>query len=972
MLKTYLTVKDYLRIFAIGLGVFVATPSFSQNSPISSLQKQVAIDRQANSGLGYAMDIDGDVAIVGAQNEDSDLNDPRENSGVAYVYRKDGNGNWIQVQQLADPERYPYANFGKSVSISGDYIIIGAPHIGVYDGRVFIFKKNSNNEFVQVKKLGVPYGDYRLRQFGTTVKVEGDIMVIGAPNEEELTPDFLFGKIPTKGYVYKRDASGNWNYVNRISPSSGQYNDQFGINIDIYGSTIIMGAPNRYNSGGTAYIFEPNASGTWVETKKLLPSDTKTNDHFGVSVSIHGNIAVVGAEDQDSDSPSSTLIENSGAAYIFEKQNGDWVEIQKLVASDRSVESSFGYSVAVENDNILVGDHQNNTAGNTNAGSVYLFQKDESSGVWNETKQINSTIISPSDEFGNKVVLSNGNIIISAPKDDQDLSEANHLTNSGALYFTSLTVEDDVNLPEEVFVGPEDKFVPNDRDSHDDFGTAIAISGDFAIVGADREDHDANDANKLSNSGSAYILGKNQYGYWNEVQKLIPSDREDKDFFGQAVDIDGDYAVISSFNRVNKNDGAAYVFKKGANDVWVETDKLIIPNAATNPNFFGASVAISGDVIAIGAPEETVVENGQTLSKAGKIYVFEKDGFGNWIFATELVSSDIATKDRLGFSVDIDGNNIIAGAYFNNPQSNGSNINDGGAAYIFSKQNGSWVESQKLIANNAFHADYFGYDVSIDGDVAVVGAYGQDQGLFDITKEERAGGAYIFKNENGTWSQVQELIADDREADDRFGSSVAINGSNILIGAYGDNKPGSILTNGSNKAGAAYAYHTSDFNQWSLIRKINSDFREEGDEFGKSVALYGEDIIIGAPGEEEDRIQDNEKDRAGAVYFYNISTTPFAKTAFDNDNNNTTGIEELSNTVKAFPNPIENQLTIQLDNTADKIDIQVINLNGQVVEQLSVENQAQVQLQLEHLTAGIYIVKVNTDIVSNVIQVVKK
>ena len=967
MLKTYLTVKDYLRIFAIGLGVFVATPSFSQSSPIASLQKQVALDREDMAFYGQSIDIDGDFAVVGAPNEDGDESGANNiwNAGAAYIYRKNANGEWVQTQKLVANDRSNSSEFGRSVSISGDYVIVGTPQYDSYDGRVYVFRKNVHNEFVQIRKLGVPYGDHRLREFGTSVKVEGNILVIGAPNEYKLTPDFDFEKLRTKAYVYKLNDNGDWKYVNKIQPAIAQYRDQFGSHIDIQGTTIIIGASDRYNAGGSAHIFDENASGTWVETKTLSPTDSKANDRFGSSVSLHGNIAVIGAEDQDSDSPSSSTITKSGAAYIFEKQNGDWVEIQKIVASDRDQESSFGYSVSVENNNILVGDN----AKNSNTGSAYLFQKDESLGTWNETQVLNANVSSTGDEFGNNIILSDGNVMISAIHEDEDANEGNTLTNSGAIYFGTI----DSSNPNEVYIGPESKFVPNDRGSNDDFGGAIALSGNYAIIGAAREDHDENGQNKLSSAGSAYLLGKNQNGHWNQIQKLIPSDRETKDFFGQAVDIDGDYAIVGGFNKVNKNDGAAYIFQKQVDDSWSEVQKLALPSAAYTSNFFGWSVAISGNLVAVGAPEETVFANGQSMTKAGKIYVYEKDNSGQWNLSIVLTSTDLGTNDRLGYSLDINGNDIIAGAYFHNPQSNGSTLNDGGAAYIFSKQpNGSWVQSQKLIASNLSHADYFGYDVAIDNDIAIVGAYGQDQGINDNTKEERAGGAYIFKKENGTWGQVQELIADDRESEDRFGSSVAIHGNNIIIGAYGDDKAGSTYTLNSNKAGAAYAYHTADFNQWNLIRKINSDIREEGDEFGKSVAIFGDDILIGAPGEKEDLNQNNSKNRAGAAYFYSISTTPFAKTIFDTDNaDSTTGIEELDNAIKAFPNPVENQLTIQLDNVVDNMSINIINLNGQVVEQLTINNQDRVQLDLAHLTAGVYFVKINTEVKSHTIRIIK-
>ena len=968
MLKKTITVKSILLGLAIGSFFLSSGTTQAQTSTLSELKKHVANNRIQYAQYGNEIAVNGDFAFVGSENVKVGS---ESNAGAVHILKRDAQGNWAEYQRLESPTPKVFGSFGYSISSYGDRLVISEPFSNSNSGKVFIYKLNASGNWTLNQTL-LPVGNITsYHYFGYKVALEGNTLVLGSPLANEYSDSGKRSKSKNRCFIYELNASGQFIYKQDIFPNSKGRNDHFGAALDFKDGKIIVGAYDKSTKAqlsGGAYVYSQDAAGDWILEGKLYSDDLAASDYFGTDVAISGDFAVVGAQWEDHDENGGNYKDRAGSAYIFKFENNKWTQIQKIVPENRYQSDYFGKFLDIKNDIIVVSatdhDYSDNGGYVGTAGAAFVYKLNDA-GIFEQTERIAPTYNRFSyDRFGNAVTISDDQVFIGAQNHDYGIfSQASALLSSaGAIYVADIIGagddDDDTNLPIEVYVGPEDKIVPSDRGSHDDFGTSLAVSGDFAIVGAAREDHDVNGANKIENAGSAYILKRNQYGYWGETQKLTSSDRALRDFFGQSVSIDGDYAVVGGFNKVNKNDGAAYIYKKDLNDNWVEVQKLSLPNASTNSDFYGWSVAISGNFIVVGAPE-TTVNNGIALAKAGMIHVYENNGNGTFNLMGSYTSSDIAEKDKFGFSVAIDGDNIIVGAYHNNPVNDGSNINDGGAAYIFSKQGSSWIESEKLIASNAFHADYFGFDVDIDGDIAVVGAFGQDQAIDDGTNMERAGGAYIFKNNSGTWTEVQELSADDRETEDRFGSSVGVSGANIIVGAYGDDKSGSIHTVLNNKAGAAYAYHTSNFDNWSLIRKINSDMRQEFDHYGKCVAISGADILIGAPGEKEDRNQDNSKDNAGAVYFYEISATPFAKTA-----PNTSTVESISNStinsLRAYPNPVSDVLNIEFDKIVENATVSILNLNGQTIKKDQVNSLKKSRINVGDLPSGIYILNIRT------------
>jgi len=318
----------------------------------------------------------------------------------------------------------------------------------------------------------------------------------------------------------------------------------------------------------------------------------------------------------------------------------------------------------------------------------------------------------------------------------------------------------------------QQKLLASDGAAGDCFGGSVSISGDLAIVGAYGDDSDR---------GSAYIF-KRDGTTWVQQQKLIASDGAAKDYFGYPVSISGDYAIVGAFAGDGNvsNSGSAYIFKRNG-ETWSQQQKLTASDGADYDRF-GTSVSISGDYAIVGAHY-----GDGNVSNSGSAYIFKRNG-ESWSQQQKLTASDGAAEDYFGHSVSISGDYAIVGAFLDDDKGDGS-----GSAYIFRWDGTAWVQQQKLLASDGAAGDEFGYSVSISGDYAIVGAYGDDD------KGTDSGSAYIFKRDGTSWVQRQKLTASDGAADDCFGESVSISGNLAIVGTYADDDKGE-------NSGSAYIF----------------------------------------------------------------------------------------------------------------------------------------------------------------------
>ena len=415
-----------------------------------------------------------------------------------------------------------------------------------------------------------------------------------------------------------------------------------------------------------------------------------------------------------------------------------------------------------------------------------------------------------------------------------------------------------------------DKVVASDRDGDDEFGTSVDIDGNFAIVGAPYEDGliFSNDA------GAAYIFEKIG-GNWIETQKIVASVRSANDQFGHRVAISGNYAIVGA--RYEDHDetesnmisqaGAAYIFERIAG-TWVQVDKIVASDRGMD-DWYGSSVDISGGRAVVGAYYDDEDEDGLNYVEwSGSAYIYERDGGGNWLQVQKIVASDRDVRDEFGWSVSIDQDYIAVGAILeDHDPSGGSGIGSAGSVYIFERNgSGVWNETQKVVASDRMTLDNLGMDLSLSGNCLVVGAPFGNKDASGSSFLSDAGSSYVFeRNGSGVWSETQKLVPASREKDDIFGYTVDISGDTIVIGApYQDEN----LANSDSleKSGSVYLFAKNGAGIWNEIQMTIASDRDSHDQFSRSVALSGQNLIVGAPFEAHDTAGVNHMTNSGSAY----------------------------------------------------------------------------------------------------------
>ena len=1227
--------------------------SFSQAQDWAEIQKVVASDREGDEIFGRQVNISDNYAIVGAPLDSEDINagNTLYFAGSAYIYKRDQTGVWNLVQKIVASDRAEDDYFGHAVDISGNYAIVGAysededsggGNYSLNAGSAYIFERNIDGVWIEVQKI-VASDRYEEDAFGISVSVSAQYAVVGAYYEDE---DINSGNtIDDSGsaYVFERDGNGNWIQIQKITALDRSKGAKFGNSVSIFNEYLIIGSSgdqydadglNQMLRAGSAYIFELDVSGDWLEVEKLVANQRKEYDHFGYAVSISGNYAIVGAIFEDEDALENNPLDASGSAYIFNRSiDGAWGQGKKIVASDREVTGRFGHSVAIDSDYAIVsasGETKDTNGGNPlpSAGAAYLY-KMNSSGQWLESQKLVSSDRQEYDVFGVSVSISNDVIMVGASLEDEDENGQNTFLNAGSVYifenpninkyyipdpvfasflydefgeslitadgwldineaknvdslrivdseqilsidgigfFTNLwylmvldvsiqeipkeissikTLEklgfsgdgitelprmalpnlkilvistlslesaeanafDDLpllefldldgsdkmqtlpqlshlsnlktlqleigglrSLPElppaleeliiyhnsylttfpdfpptlkELFchvcisvntlpeiqhtaltdvtllansletlpmppatlenidvrsnkltfetmfpyvhlgtsgltnqrkfgiadtvtiysgedytitqfniddtvtasqyewyrddvlvatsnqntlllsaVTPQDagkysvkvtnpdvpgvtlysdsltinidptlasgdwseieKVVGTDRAAGEWFGWDISISGNYAIIGSPQDDEDANGANPLEKAGSAYIYQRDTAGNWNLAQKITASDRATEDTFGFAVDISGSYAIVGAryededANGANTllSAGSAYIFERDTSGVWHEVKKIVAQVRQDN-DLFGGNVSIDGNYAVVGAINADEDASSNSIFDNGVVYVFERMA-GDWVQSQSLIGS--FGTSVFGSKVSLNGSDLIVGAWNDRSDENGENPLWGGgagAAYIFQRaNNGTWGQVQKLVASDRKANHLFGQDVDIDGDYAVVTAAWDDKDENGIDSVFQTGSAYVFKrNESGTWSEVQKVVAPIREVQDYFGASVSISGDRFIVGSQSEDEDGS-EGNTVPDAGSAYIFQRDNAGVWNLEQKVVHSDRAANDTFGHSVSMSGENILIGAYEEDEDENGQNTFLGAGSVYIFEVLVVP--------------------------------------------------------------------------------------------------
>jgi FG-GAP repeat protein len=902
LLKTVM--RSLLLVF---LSVFsLTTHSFD----LVQVQKILASDIAAMDEFGFAVSLDGDRALIGASYND----DKGTDSGSAYIFEKDASGDWQEITKLLASDGAEYDYFGSSVSLDGDTVLIGAYGDDIDDGidngddfnvgSAYVFIETSPGFWTQQVKLIVT-GGVADEEFGSSVSLSGDTALIGKPKdssrEDEAGSAYIFQREASgvwteqakleasdaliefdlfgnsvsldgdtaligafkdddgacfntgSAYIFQIDGSGDWTQQDKLMAQDLDCFDEFGHSVALDGDTALIGAHFDDDAGaelGSAYIFQVDASGDWIQQDKLVASDDAAADEFGFSVALENNIAVIGARFDDA-----TGIER-GSIYVFQKEaSGDWTEQDKLITNDAADYDRLGFSVALSGDVILAGVPGDNDAGQgTDTGSVYFYELDTDEDGYADSVETSNG----SDPLDNSSTPpdNDGDFIVDAddPDDDNDgYSDTDENANGTDLLDSGSTPPDndgdfvsDLNDPDDDNDGYTDVVeTVNGSDPLDSNSTPLDHDGDGISNDVDLDDDGDGLPDSYENSyvfldplnstdgeadedGDGYNNVSEYHALTNpddEVEtpansvfyKVIADDAGIGDRFGNSVSIDGNTALVGTpdDDDMGNNSGSAYIFEKDASGIWIQQAKLVASDGAAN-DYFGSSVSLDGDMALVGAPSIGSNDN------SGSAYVFEKDASGIWTQQSKLLYT-LDDTSFFGTSVSLkDGMALVTAA------ESGS---VGGRAFIFKDSGlGFWYEDGMLDGaagldgvNDTIYLQ-FGISISFDGNTALIG------GVIHNPNIESDHVVHVFTKIplSDNWMTSANLVPNDDVVDSRFGKSVSVEGNTALVSA----------TN------SVYVFQNYGGGIWAQVDKFTAS--DGINDFGKNVSLDGNTALVGA------------------------------------------------------------------------------------------------------------------------------
>ena len=853
--------------------------------------------------FGEAVSIDGDVAVVGSWLDD---NSNGKDAGAARVYRRLG-AAWQETQLLLASDGEAGDQFGFSVATNGAFIFVGAHRDdnenGPFAGAVYVFE-DTGSEWVERAQLIAPNGGLD-NQFGAAIASRGNRLIIGAPGAES-----------SKGaaYVYHQVQS-TWQYVNTLVAQDGLNGDTFGAAVGIEGEYAIIGAKNHDQAGladaGVAYAFVFNGA-EWVEQSVLSSANPVAGGLFGHAVALTNNIAFIGAPEED---PLGQ--QDMGTVQQFQRTGASWNHVDTFTAFDGVAGDEFGYAVQVKGEYAVFGARWHRNTFGEKSGAAYLYRFVEN--AWQSEAQLFSADGRVGDQFGSAIDFNDEQVIVGARWDDNDIGQ-----DAGAAYIfpvggagvpslladrsvldyglesvgedgdmllavsnngtADLSISDvridgndashfrivqggsnivlaplasvemriefrpispgpkQANLvimsnspssPEIISLQGEgieglqpgiSQVLASRGDVALSFGSTVAVENDYMIVGAEGQ--------RDTEPGAAYIYLR-EGEEWTQQSLLTALDGNAGDRFGSAVAISETHAIVGAWNS-NGEQGAAYIFVKNGS-AWIQQAKLVASDGGAGDQF-GRTVSIDGEFAVVGAWQN----NNERGASAGAVYVYRFNGAA-WIQSAKLLAPDGQLGDRFGSAVAVQGDRIVAGA------ANGGFFGEG-RAYVFSLEDPIWVTESVLIPEGAGLSDGFGSTVTIEENLVVVGSP-----LYDRSTAIDEGLAYVFERDNsGLWILRTKLDSGDGASGFKFGTSVDIQGNEVIVGAPG----------ADNQRGSVYVFLRSG-NEWNLQSKVSPDFGQDGESFGTALAYAGVDLIIGAP----DNTNINGSD-AGIVYLY--------------------------------------------------------------------------------------------------------
>jgi hypothetical protein len=768
----------------------------------------------AEDRFGASVALSSDTAIIGSPGDDTPTG---VDAGSAYVFLRTSS-LWGLQAQLRPASPAANSAFGSQIALSGNTALVATT---TASAGVIVFVR-SGTTWTQQAVLN---SGFEATFFpAASISVSGDTALVGTPAAE-------------RAYVFTRTGVA-WSHSATLQATGGQSGDLFGSAVSVSGTTSVIGAPGdgpTSNDGtGSAFVFVQSGS-SWSQQQKLTSLDAATGDAFGSAVAASGDTTVIGAPNDDTMAGN-----NAGSGYVFTRSGTTWTQQGVLTALDAAADDFFGISVALENNRTVLGAPTRNSA--------YIF--DRTGSFWTQQARLKVGDATGADALGAAVAVSSDTVLLGAPGDDTRAG-----SNAGTAF---VFVRSDLDCCE-----PGDpnnpaswcqqaRLSPGDAAVNDFFGRPVAIQGNTAAIGAQGDDSPAG-----TDTGAVYIFTRTGT-VWSMEARLTSPDGSAFDTLGSSVALLGSgdrlaTGAIGDDTVAGQDAGSVCIFGRTGGR-WSQLARIVAPDGAPS-DAFGRSVAIEGTTLLVGA-----AGNDTTAGEdAGSAYVFAGwDGL--WLFQTNLTAGDASAFDNFGQSVALSGDSALIGAMGDDI---GMTLN-AGSAYVFLRSSNVWNQQARLNANPLGQNDFFGHSVAISGDTSLVGT-----SAADTTAGVDSGAAFVFTRAGSTWSQQAQLTASDAAAGDQFGIYVALAGSTAIIAAPQDDHPGAA------NAGSTYVFMRKG-STWTQEAKLLANDGAAGDLFGSSIAISGNTVLVGATCDDGLDTLGEVAMNQGGVYVFRLWTSSSA------------------------------------------------------------------------------------------------
>lgn len=732
--------------------------------------------------FGQYVDLDNNRAIISAVQA--------KNQGVASIYEYI-NQKWQVTDYLEPPPEADYAdNFGLSVAIWNNWAAVsmtGSVAVYYFDGSNWLFKQLlKSTDF----ETGIGYGNPCTE---CVVTMANNHLVIGDKGYYNTTPN--------RGAIFTYQLVNNsWMPVKKLYNTHQATTHYFGNAISLDGNRLAVGASIKeqgaQNPRPYIYIYEFNGV-NWIETDYFTVGSEPDYPYPVSSISVSGDFIFLGNKFHSETPPF-----QSGAVHIFQYDNQNWTEVQKLIPSTLLEDERFGAEVNAFDNQLIVAVNIDNFPPSS-SGAIYQYEL--SNGQWTERQRIEaiSEISTNIDTFAYSLAQNNHHLLV-GNKGINLYQDYTYHQIGGVFAFKS-------ENSDWVY---DSAIRPDSSSAFAGFGSTIDLDAEEAIVGA------IYDITKGYEMGSATVF-EFDGNEWHLLQKLLPSDHYKYGQFGASVKKHKDWLFVGAPRR--EPYGAVYAFKK-IKSGWLPT-QIIVPTRTSNRSgeSFGTAIDISDKSLLIGAHLDN--DTGGSNENYGAAFVFELNN-GVWTEKQKLLYSDQVNWNYAGFGYDvsISNNTAVIGQPFHDYYT--------GSAVIFNYDGTQWIEQALIIPDDGENYDYFGRNVAI---------YGNSVVITNERTNQDYGYTYIYQNDGTDWNKTAQIMpSDSNQYGANCGSAISIWENQMLIGCpYGEAS--------GTSSGAVYKYEFMN-ESWQLVERITQDNPSYySDQFGQSVLNNEKHIMIGAP-----------------------------------------------------------------------------------------------------------------------------